>query len=436
MHPMNTNTKRNSRKKSTNPLDSHIEQYVSELRASGRPLGAEAFSEAVRTFSQRFVEAMLQGEMDAHLTGCQPTETPPEEVDADELSLVPNKRNGFSHKTLKTEFGPLPLSVPRDRRNTFDPIIVPKHSRSFGKMDEQIIAMYARGMSTRDIQAFIDNLYGVDISPDYVSKVTDRVLEDVQEWQNRPLESVYPVAFFDAIRVKIRSGAAVKNMAVHLGIGVRTDGTREVLGSMWIAENEGASFWATVFNGLKARGVEDILIAVTDGLKGMTEALETVYPQTLHQTCIVHLIRASTSFVSHKDRAAVCKELKPIYQAVDADAAERALERFGSTAMGKKYPAIIQIWERAWAQVIPFFQFPPEIRTLIYTTNAIEGLNRAIRKVIKTRTLFPNEDAAKKLIYLAIMNFTASWKRATPKWAAAMPQFALLFGERFTGAME
>ena len=433
---MNTNTKRNSRKKSTNPLDSHIEQYVSELRASGRPLGAEAFSEAVRTFSQRFVEAMLQGEMDAHLTGCQPTETPPEEVDADELSLVPNKRNGFSHKTLKTEFGPLPLSVPRDRRNTFDPIIVPKHSRSFGKMDEQIIAMYARGMSTRDIQAFIDNLYGVDISPDYVSKVTDRVLEDVQEWQNRPLESVYPVAFFDAIRVKIRSGAAVKNMAVHLGIGVRTDGTREVLGSMWIAENEGASFWATVFNGLKARGVEDILIAVTDGLKGMTEALETVYPQTLHQTCIVHLIRASTSFVSHKDRAAVCKELKPIYQAVDADAAERALERFGSTAMGKKYPAIIQIWERAWAQVIPFFQFPPEIRTLIYTTNAIEGLNRAIRKVIKTRTLFPNEDAAKKLIYLAIMNFTASWKRATPKWAAAMPQFALLFGERFTGAME
>ena len=424
---MNTNTKRNSRKKSTNPLDNHIDQYVSELRASGRPLGPEAFSEAVRTFSQRFVEAMLQGEMDAHLTGCQPTETPPEEVAADELPQLSNKRNGFSHKTLKTEFGPLPLSVPRDRQNTFDPIIVPKHSRSF--------AMYARGMSTRDIQAFIDNLYGVDISPDYVSKVTDRVLEDVREWQNRPLASVYPVAFFDALRVKIRSGAAVKNMAVHLGIGVRTDGTREVLG-MWIAENEGASFWASVFNGLKARGVEDILIAVTDGLKGMTEALETVYPQTLHQTCIVHLIRASTSFVSQKDRAAVCKELKPIYQAVDADAAERALERFGSTDMGKKYPAIIQIWERAWAQVIPFFQFPPEIRTLIYTTNAIEGLNRAVRKVIKTRTLFPSEDAARKLIYLAIMNFTTSWKRATARWSAAMPQFALLFGERFTGAME
>lgn len=431
---MNTNTKRNSRKKSTNPLDHHVEQYVSELRASGHPLGAEAFSEAVRSFSKRLIEAMLQGEMDAHLTGCPATEPSPEEVNADEVQHTPNKRNGFSRKTLKTEFGPLPLRVPRDRQNTFDPIVVPKHSRSFGKMDEQIITMYAKGMSTRDIEAFINNLYGVSISPDYVSTVTDRVLEDVHEWQNRPLESVYPVAFFDALRVKIRSGASVKNMAVHLGIGVRTDGTREVLG-MWIAENEGAAFWASVFNGLKARGVDDILIAVTDGLKGMTEAIEAVFPKTLHQTCIVHLIRASTAFVSHKDKAAVCKELKPIYQAVDAEAAERALERFKDTAMGRKYPAIIGIWERAWAQVIPFFQFPPEIRTLIYTTNSIEGLNRAVRKVIKTRTLFPNEDAARKLIFLAVMDFTASWKRATPKWSEAMHQFALIFGERFTGVM-
>ena len=433
---MNTNTKttkRNSRKKSTDPLDLHVEQYVSELRASGRPLGAEGFSEAVRNFSKRLIEAMLQGEMDAHLAG-QSAEASPEGVDVDETPQAPNKRNGFSQKTLKTEFGPLLLRVPRDRQNTFEPIVVPKHSRSFGKMDEQIITMYAKGMSTRDIEAFINNLYGVSISPDYVSTVTDRVLEDVHEWQNRPLESVYPVAFFDALRVKIRSGASVKNMAVHLGIGVRTDGTREVLG-MWIAENEGAAFWASVFNGLKARGVEDILIAVTDGLKGMTEAIETVFPKTLHQTCIVHLIRASTAFVSHKDRAAVCKELKPIYQAVDAEAAERALEHFKETAMGKKYPAIIGVWERAWAQVIPFFQFPPEIRTLIYTTNSIEGLNRAIRKVIKTRTLFPNEDAARKLIFLAIMDFTASWKRATPKWSEAMHQFALIFEDRFTGAV-
>ena len=433
---MNTTTKKRTyRRKSSDPLDLHVEQYVEQLRESGQPLGPEAFSTAVQTFSKRFIEAMLQGEMDAHLSGTRPTETPPDVEDAIPSVPAPNKRNGFSQKTLKTEFGPLRLDIPRDRQNTFDPIVVPKHNRSFGKIDEQIIAMYARGMSTRDIEAFVQNLYGVSISPDYVSAVTDRVLEDVKEWQNRPLDSVYPVAFFDALRVKIRSGASVKNMAVHLGIGVRTDGTREVLG-MWIAENEGASFWASVFNGLKTRGVEDILIAVTDGLKGMTEAIETVYPQTLHQTCIVHLIRASTAFVSHKDRPAVCKELKPIYQAVDAEAAESALNRFESTEMGKRYPAIGQIWRRAWAQVIPFFQFPPEIRTLIYTTNSIEGLNRAIRKVIKTRTLFPSEDAARKLIYLAIRNYTETWTRASTKWSSAMPQFALLFGERFTNAME
>ena len=433
---MNTTTKKRTyRRKSSDPLDLHVEQYVEQLRESGQPLGPEAFSTAVQAFSKRFIEAMLQGEMDAHLSGTKPTETPPDEEDAIPSVPAPNKRNGFSQKTLKTEFGPLRLDIPRDRQNTFDPIVVPKHNRSFGKLDEQIIAMYARGMSTRDIEAFVQNLYGVNISPDYVSAVTDRVLEDVKEWQSRPLDSVYPVAFFDALRVKIRSGASVKNMAVHLGIGVRTDGTREVLG-MWIAENEGASFWASVFNGLKTRGVEDILIAVTDGLKGMTEAIETVYPQTLHQTCIVHLIRASTAFVSHKDRPAVCKELKPIYQAVDAEAAESALDRFESTEMGKRYPAIGQSWRRAWAQVIPFFQFPPEIRTLIYTTNSIEGLNRAIRKVIKTRTLFPSEDAARKLIYLAIRNYTETWTRASTRWSSAMPQFALLFGERFTNAME
>ena len=392
---MNTTTKKRTyRRKSSSPLDLHVEQYVEQLRESGQPLGPEAFSTAVQAFSKRFIEAMLQGEMDAHLSGTKPTETPSDEEDPIPSVLTPNKRNGFSQKTLKTEFGPLRLDIP-----------------------------------------FVQNLYGVSISPDYVSAVTDRVLEDVKEWQNRPLDSVYPVAFFDALRVKIRSGASVKNMAVHLGIGVRTDGTREVLG-MWIAENEGASFWASVFNGLKTRGVEDILIAVTDGLKGMTEAIETVYPQTLHQTCIVHLIRASTAFVSHKDRPAVCKELKPIYQAVDAEAAESALDRFESTEMGKRYPAIGQIWRRAWAQVIPFFQFPPEIRTLIYTTNSIEGLNRAIRKVIKTRTLFPSEDAARKLIYLAIRNYTETWTRASNRWSSAMPQFALLFGERFTNAME
>lgn len=399
------------------------------ILANGKGSPQEVFSVAVRNFSKRLLEAMLQGEMEAHLNGVHPT--------ADESSAeegAGNKRNGLTQKTLKTEFGPLTVDVPRDRNGSFDPVVVPKHCRSFGKIDEQIITVYSRGMSTRDIQAFVENLYGVNISPDYVSAVTDRVLEEMHEWASRSLESVYPVAFFDALCVKIRSGAAVKNMAVHSAVGVRVDGTREVLG-MWLAENEGAAFWAGVFNGLKNRGVEDILIAVTDGLKGMTEALETVFPQALHQTCIVHLIRSSTAFISHKDRAVVCKALKPIYQAVDERTAQQALEAFEQSAMGRKYPAIAQAWRRVWAQVVPFFQFPPEIRALIYTTNCIEGLNRGIRKVIKTRSLFPNEEAAQKLIYLAIKNSTATWKRASPKWSAAMPQFALLFGERFTGAL-
>lgn len=399
------------------------------ILANGKDSPQEVFSVAVRNFSKRLLEAMLQGEMEAHLNGVHPT--------ADESSAeegAGNKRNGLTQKTLKTEFGPLTVDVPRDRNGSFDPVVVPKHCRSFGKIDEQIITVYSRGMSTRDIQAFVENLYGVNISPDYVNAVTDRVLEEMHEWASRSLESVYPVAFFDALRVKIRSGVAVKNMAVHLAVGVRVDGTREVQG-MWLAENEGSAFWAGVFNELKNRGVEDFLIAVTDGLKGMTEALETVFPQALHQTCVVHLIRSSTAFISHKDRAVVCKALKPIYQAVDERTAQQALETFEQSAMGRKYPAIAQAWRRVWAQVVPFFQFPPETRTLIYTTNCIEGLNRGIRKVIKTRSLLPNEEAAQKLIYLAIKNSTATWKRASPKWSAAMPQFALLFGERFTGAL-
>lgn len=431
MNTSNLKTKRTSRRQTEiTPLDKSINEYVDAVLANSQGSPQEVFSVAVKNFSKRLLETMLQGEMDAHLNGIRPTQ---DEAQTEETETG-NKRNGLTQKTLKTEFGPLTIDIPRDRHSTFDPVVVPKHCRSFGKIDEQIVTMYSRGMSTRDIQAFVENLYGVNISPDYVSAVTDRVLEDMQEWMSRSLDSVYPVAFFDALRVKIRSGAAVKNIAVHLGIGVRVDGTREVLG-MWLAENEGAAFWANVFNGLKNRGVEDILIAVTDGLKGMTEALETVFPQVLHQTCIVHLIRSSTAFISHKDRAVVCKALKPIYQAADERAAQQALEAFEQSAIGKKYPVIAQAWRRVWAQVVPFFQFPPEIRTLIYTTNCIEGLNRSIRKVIKTRSLFPSEEAAQKLIYLAIMNCTATWKRPSTKWAAAIPQFALLFKERFTGVL-
>lgn len=423
---------RGARKRATSPIGIFAEKYVEDLIANGTPLAAIAAEDAAFEFRKHFLQALLNGEMDAHLQGITPTGEPATMDDgADDEPPVRNKRNGYSRKTLKSEAGDFEIAVPRNRNGTFDPIAVPKYSRVLGRIDDQIIAMYARGMTTRDIEAYVREMHGISLSPDYVSTITDRVLAEYEEWQGRSLESVYPVAFFDAIRIKIRNGGIVKNMAVHIGIGVRCDGTREVLG-LWVAENEGASFWASVFSGLKNRGVEDILIAVTDGLKGMTQAIEATFPQTLHQTCIVHLIRNSTAFVSLKDRKAVCDGLKPVYQAVDADAAERALEAFADSAIGEKYPMVAELWRRAWAQVVPFFDFPREIRTLIYTTNSIEGLNRAIRKVVKTRTMFPHENAAKKLVYLAIKNFTKSWKRPSQKWSAAMPQFALRFGERFT----
>lgn len=385
------------------------------------------------------IESCLQGEIQAYLNAEKPVpeagDTPVERAAGTSISTRRNKRNGTTTKTVKTPLGPMEVKVPRDRVGSFEPILLPKHSRTFGKIDEQILTMYARGMTTRDIEAFVRELYGVEISADYVSTVTDRVLKNIDEWQNRPLASVYPVAFFDALRVKIRSGATIKSMAVHLGIGIRADGTREVLG-MWIGENEGASFWAGVFNGLKARGVEDMLIVVTDGLKGMTEAIETAFLEVMHQTCIVHLIRAATACVPAKDRKVVCDALKSIYQAVDAEQAEKALEAFEASALGKKYPSAAKVWRRSWGQVVPFFNFAPAIRTLIYTTNIIEGLNRAVRKVIKNRTVFLHEDAARKLIYLVIVNFTSGWKRPSMKWSAAMPEFALLFGDRFLRALE
>lgn len=437
-------TKTTKRKNTTTGPDisqfPELAQAIDKAVGAGLLKGTEGAKSLTQMVMKRFIEAALQGEMQAHLDGV-PSSTEDtldsNESEPSELSgtrKLGNKRNGIARKTVRTDSGNIEVSVPRDRQSTFEPVLLPKHARQFHGFDDRIIAMYARGMSTRDIAAFLQEQYGVEVSPEYVSTVTDRVLVDIEAWQSRPLESMYPVVFFDAMRVKIRTGMVVKPMAVHIALGIAADGTRDVLG-MWIDENEGASFWASVFNSLKSRGVEDILIAVTDGLKGMTKALETVFPKTEHQTCIVHLIRASTAFISHADRKAVCDALKTIYQAVDAVEAERALEAFEASSMGKRYPAIAQTWRRAWAQVIPFFRFPPEVRKLIYTTNSIEGLNRAIRKVIKTRTLFPTEDAAKKLIFLAIRNYTASWQRPTIRWSAAMPQFAMMYGERFTGAV-
>lgn len=388
---MQTKSQRNRRTQTNRTSEQDVlAKAVEELVREGVYTGETGFRGLIHDVTKSFLQAALQGELTAHLNDER-------EAAVADAEAEPEQAAGMrANKRVKTDIGEVEIDVPRDRNGTFEPILVPKHARTFGGLDSQLIAMYARGMSTRDISAFVKQQYGINASPEYISTVTDSVLADIESWQSRPLDEVYPVVFFDALRVNIRDGVTVKKMAVHIAIGINARGMRDVLG-MWIAENEGASFWASVFSSLKSRGVQDILIAVTDGLTGMTKAIETVFPQTEHQTCIVHLIRASTAFISHKDRKAVCALLKPIYGATDAVEAEHALEALEQSELGRRYPAVAQAWRRAWEQVIPFFNFPPEVRRLIYTTNSIEGLNRAIRKVIKTRTLFPNEKAAKRL---------------------------------------
>jgi len=363
-------------------------------------------------------ERMLNAELDAHL-----------ESEAEQQAG--NHRNGSSQKTVLSGEGELVLSIPRDRHGRFDPALIRKYQRRFPGFDEKIIALYARGMSTRDIQAHVGELYGVTISPELVSAVTDSVIDEVRSWQSRPLESTYAIVFFDALRVKIRDEGLVRNKAVYLAIGVRCSGHKEVLG-LWIEQTEGAKFWLRVMNELKARGVGDILIAVVDGLKGFPEAITAVFPDTVVQTCIVHLIRHSIQLASWKDRKALAQALRPIYQADQAEAAEQALSAFETGPWGERFPTVAQSWRRNWAQVIPFFAFAAAVRKIIYTTNAIESLHSGVRKSIRNKGHFPSDDAATKLIWLALRNITAKWKNPPIAWAAAKAQFAIQFGERFT----
>ncbi len=306
-------------------------------------------------------------------------------------------------------------------------------TRRLTGFDDKIIAMYARGMTVREIQGFMAEMYAVDVSPDLISSVTDAVMGEVTAWQARPLEAMYPVVFFDALRVKIRQDGVVRNKAVYLALGMLADGTRDILG-IWIEGTEGAKFWMKVFNEMKTRGCNDVLIAVTDGLKGMGEALAVVYPATTLQTCIVHLIRNSLDYASWKDRKPLAAAIKPIYTAATAEAALGELDAFESGPWGQKFPTVVGAWRRVWDKVIPFFAFPPEVRRVIYTTNAIESVNARLRKILKTRGHFPTDDAATKLIWLALRNITADWARASPHWKAAMNQFAILYEERFTQA--
>lgn len=386
------------------------------------PLSHEELDAAVRRFKKAIIERALGGEMTHHLGYARGGDKP-------ETSA--NHRNGTSGKTVLTDDGPMALAVPRDRAGTFEPQLIGKHERRFTGFDDKVIALYARGLTVREIQAFLGEMYGVDVSPDLISTVTDAVVAEVTAWQRRPLEPMYPVVFFDALRVKIRDEATVRSKAVYLALAVLPDGSRDILG-IWIEQTEGAKFWLKVFTDLKTRGCQDLLIAVTDGLKGMSEALAAVYPATTLQTCIVHLLRHSLDFANWKERKPLAVALRPIYTAASAEAASAALETFAGGPWGTRFPTVVASWRRAWTHVIPFFAFPPEVRRVIYTTNALESVHARLRKILKTRGHFPNDEAATKLIWLALRNITAAWGKAGNYWHLAMNQFAILYEDRFT----
>ena len=338
-----------------------------------------------------------------------------------------NSRNGKSRKKLKGDFGELELETPRDRNGTFEPKIVAKGQTRFTGFDDKILSMYSRGMTTREIQSHLEEIYGVEVSPALISTVTDAVVDEVKSWQGRPLESLYPIVYLDALYVKIRDNGQVQNRAIYLAIAIKLDGSKEVLG-MWTSANEGAKFWLQVLTELQNRGVEDIFIACVDGLKGFPEAIETVYPRTQVQLCIVHLVRASLNYVSWKQRRAVAGDLRRIYRAATAETGEQELEAFARKWDGT-HPTISQIWRRNWARIIPFFSFSPEIRKVIYTINAVESLNMTLRKVIKTRAAFPTEEAALKLLYMALRNVAKKWN-CVQGWREALNRFQILWPDR------
>jgi putative transposase len=362
-------------------------------------------------------ERMLAAELDDHL-------------ESEMATGEGNRRNGTSQKTMRTGSSKVTLDIPRDRSGTFDPKLIAKYQRRFPDFDDKIISMYARGMTVREIRGHLEELYGIDVSPDLISTVTDAVLDTVAEWQGRPLDACYPLVFFDAIRVKIRDEGFVRNKAVYIALGILPDGSKDILG-IWIEQTEGAKFWLRVMNELKNRGLADMLIAVVDGLKGFPDAINAVFLETVVQTCIVHLIRNSMSFASWKDRKSIASALRSVYRAENAEAGLTALEAFEVGHWGQKYPAIAQSWRRHWDQVIPFFAFSEAIRRIIYTTNAIEALNSKLRRAVRTRGHFPGDDAAMKLLYLVLNHAAQEWKRPPREWTEAKTQFAVIFGERF-----
>jgi len=397
----------------------HIpDALLDQLLAGADPRTAFGANGLLEDLKKALAERALNAEMDHHLGG-------------DEGG---NSRNGYGRKTVVTDTGKIDLEVPRDRQSTFDPQLIAKYQRRFPGFDGKIVSMYARGMSAREIVGHLRELYGIDVSPDLISAVTDAVLEEIAAWQVRPLEPVYPLVFFDALRVKIRDEGLVRNKAVHVALGVRADGGKEILG-LWLEQNEGAKFWLRVMTELKNRGVEDVLIAVVDGLKGFPDAILAVFPGATVQTCIVHLLRHSLAFVSYKDRKAVAAALKGVYRAGDATAGEAALTAFDEGPWGRRYPAIGQSWRRAWGEVVPFYAFPADVRRILYTTNAIEALNAKLRRAVRARGHFPTDEAAMKLLFLVLNRSEKEWIMPAREWCMAKAQFAVIFGERFTRAM-
>ena len=412
------------KKKAPNRVDDLIDDLLAGCHSPEEILGESGL---IKQLSQRIIERALAGELTHHLNAeaAESAESSPS------ASTQRNSRNGYSYKTVQSEHGEMPLAIPRDRTGEFEPILVPKHQRRLAGLDEKILALYARGMSTRDISAQLDELYGVEISAALISDVTDAVSEEVKAWQSRPLDELYPILYLDALYVNIKVSGRVSKRAVYVVLGITREGAKVLLG-LWIgdAETEGAKFWLKVLTDLKNRGLKDILIACCDGLKGFPQAIEAVYPHTQVQLCIVHLIRNCLRYVPWKDSKAITADLKPIYQAATLEEAEAALDAFAAK-WDEHYPAVSQIWIRHWENIIPIFDYPMEIRKVIYTTNAIESVNRSLRKVIKTKAVFPDEASVFKLMYLAMNNISKRWNRPIKTWRAATSHFAILFPERF-----
>jgi len=402
------------RKKSRS--DELLDELIAEYGGSAGVTGPDGL---LKDLTRRLVNRAMGAEMTQHL-GYELGDSPPPGQD--------NRRNGKTEKTVRTGQGEIAVEVPRDRDGSFEPQLIPKHQRHFDGFDDKILSMYARGMTVRDIRAHLEEIYGVDVSPDLISRVTDDVIEEMTVWQNRPLEPVYLIAYLDALVIKVRDKSGVQNKSVYIVVGVRPDGSKDVLG-FWLQASEGAKFWLTILTELRQRGVEDILVLCADGLTGMAEAVEAAFPRAIFQTCIVHMVRSSTRFVPWKERKAVCADLRTVYTAETVEAAEAALDGFEQT-WGTRFPMIVPAWRRRWGEITPFLTFPMEIRRAIYTTNAVEALNRQLRKVLKIRGHMPNEQAALKLLFMASRNAQKNWGGRDRRFNTALLQFAIYFEGR------